>query len=67
MVKEYLASFGVSSWSLQLSSVYWNIGIDFFPLAVLESSISVGKMAYQTQENESDENLLLRYFSVLNF
>lgn len=67
MVKEYLASFGVSSRSLQRSSVYWNIGIDFFPLAVLESSISVGKMAYQTQEKESDENLLLRYFSVLSF
>lgn len=37
-----------------------NICIDFFPMAAVENA--VGKMACQTQEIESDENLPLRYF-----
>lgn len=32
------------------------ICIDFFPLTVQESGFSVGKMACQTQEEESDGN-----------
>ena len=60
MVQEYHVASGVSSWRLQLYWACWNICIDFFPLAVLESGISVGKMAYQTLENESIETLLLK-------
>lgn len=36
------------------------IRIDFFPLTVRESGFSVGKMACQTQEEESDGNPPLR-------